>query len=998
MCGAKDQPYARPTSTLLLYCLSRPHKYLQYFIQEQFDYNVLSLKESKKLLTIILKTIVKISKIAGKQLLFYFDASLDIINVTQKIFGANKYREFTKKQSFSIAKTSVHVIFDESGSQNPVPKSQNSPVRDLSNLKEKSDSQIEIAKLLKCTKNSLHGESKNNQPQIVKHRKRKISEASIIVPGSDRYTVRSPIFLINTPTERRKRSKSPVPVMRSIEKPDLCRTLENKVDNAVSMKSRPSEGRKRDNISDKLMKPAQIVGKQTEKDIESPNQSFNELSDMPPDSQTVGKIGESMLPGVLNSCGNKMQSKLACWTPIMNIKLCKKQQESASSEDSFNQEIVLNKNHTKEKSSTSISDDNYEETERMPERKEIMKQSKKEKAEIEDLERNCQQGLNYSKQKNIAYTNQSGCLIEPEITLKSVHLNKTIEESLTYRKRYILSKDVTHDASEKSPRKSAESHTRQSRKGSTSKLNSWVLEKVKKKEESKENRFTDAAESLINQINKRYTPKESMLSARRSKESSVENDFSNKSDLLLRKEKVQKKTYRQLKTTLVNVAPQCPLNDVYNFNLNGADEPVIKLGIQELQATEAYMENSIKLTGLRNHNNTLKTKDKRVKNQKSKNVFSDSDTEIRCDDSKTDVSWLKEPKKPQLMDYSRTAKEKRRKPTKANVEERTERVLTHNYDRIRKFSSPYQKIPSPESVKNKSGVEGSTESPINHEKNFLHTRKCCSPIPKCFSLESSSQSSLFLSSNRREKAEQSLPPVTTTQESGPTHLTRKRLYLEDNLSNLKETEEQEEGRGSCIPAKQSKTEDLEPHFDPRNNLCIPEEHWEVENSNVEMIYEKANTEIKKKVKIHEKLMKYFTKESWKTAQQHVNSVKHHIQEYRIKKLDKFQFIIIEELEKFERDSQTLKNLEQEFAEFWEKIYQKFTSYQKCEQQRLHLLKTSLEKNVFYNTDYEETVFKAEMCSMKEDMKMLQERLLKEMQEEDLLNVRKGLVSLFMTYE
>lgn len=116
----------------------------------------------------------------------------------------------------------------------------------------------------------------------------------------------------------------------------------------------------------------------------------------------------------------------------------------------------------------------------MPERKEIVKQIQKEKAEIEDLERNCLQGLNYSKQKNIAYTNQSGWLIEPEITLKSVHLNKTIEESLTYRKKYILSKDVAHDVSEKSPRKSAASHTRQSRKGSTSELHSWVLEKVKK--------------------------------------------------------------------------------------------------------------------------------------------------------------------------------------------------------------------------------------------------------------------------------------------------------------------------------------------------------------------------------------------------------------------------------------------------------------------------------------------------------------------------------------
>lgn len=44
-----------------------------------------------------------------------------------------------------------------------------------------------------------------------------------------------------------------MPVMRSIEKRGLWKTLENEVDNAVSVKSRPSEGRKRDNISDKVI-------------------------------------------------------------------------------------------------------------------------------------------------------------------------------------------------------------------------------------------------------------------------------------------------------------------------------------------------------------------------------------------------------------------------------------------------------------------------------------------------------------------------------------------------------------------------------------------------------------------------------------------------------------------------------------------------------------------------------------------------------------------------
>lgn len=39
-----------------------------------------------------MKNIVKISKKEGKELFLYFDASLEITNVTQKIFGANKYR------------------------------------------------------------------------------------------------------------------------------------------------------------------------------------------------------------------------------------------------------------------------------------------------------------------------------------------------------------------------------------------------------------------------------------------------------------------------------------------------------------------------------------------------------------------------------------------------------------------------------------------------------------------------------------------------------------------------------------------------------------------------------------------------------------------------------------------------------------------------------------------------------------------------------------------
>lgn len=48
------------------------------------------MRESKKLLNIILKNTIKISKREGKELFLYFDESLEISDVTKKIFGANK--------------------------------------------------------------------------------------------------------------------------------------------------------------------------------------------------------------------------------------------------------------------------------------------------------------------------------------------------------------------------------------------------------------------------------------------------------------------------------------------------------------------------------------------------------------------------------------------------------------------------------------------------------------------------------------------------------------------------------------------------------------------------------------------------------------------------------------------------------------------------------------------------------------------------------------------
>ncbi|XP_017800143.2 synaptonemal complex protein 2 isoform X3 [Papio anubis] len=1151
-----------------------------------------------------------------------------IINGKQLLCQRKKYKytalkESIRKQGISVAKTSLHILFDASGSQILVPESQISPVREeLVSLKEKSKSPKELAKPSKYIKNSNKGNRNDSQLEIITPSKRKMSEASMIVSGADRYTVRSPVLFSNTSIPpRRRRIKPPLQMTSSAEKPSVSQTSENGMDNAASLKSRPSEERhKRDN-TDKHIKTAKCVENTENMNVEFSNQNFNELQDVIPDSQAVEKRDDTALPGVLdNISGNKMHSKWACWTPVTNIELCNNQRASTSSGDTFNQDIVINKKLTKQKSSSSISDHNSEETGKVKYKKERTDHLKIDKAEVEVCKKHNQQQNHpkYPGQKSTENAKQSDWPVESETTFKSVLLNKTIEESLIYRKKYVLSKDVNTATCDKNPSasKNMQSH-RKAGKELTSELNSWDLKQKKMREKSKGKEFTHAAESLISQINKRYKTKDDIKSTRKLKESLINSGFSNKSVVQLSKEKVQKKSYRKLKTTFVNVTSECPLNDVYNFNLNGADDPIIKLGIQEFQAAakEACADKSIRFVGPRNHDelkSSVKTKDKKIiTNHQKKNLFSDTETEYRCDDSKTDISWLREPKsKPQLIDYSRNKNVKNHKsgksrsslekgqpsskmipsknitkkmdktvpegrirlPRKATktkknykdlsnseseceqefshsfkenllvkeenirsrmktvklpkkqqkvfhaetekelskpwknscllkdtirdncldlsprslsgspssievtrgVEKITEKDFTQDYDCITKSISPYPKTSSLESLNSNSGVGDTIKSPKNNEKNFLCASESCSPIPRPLFLprhtptksntivnrkkksslvltqetqnrnsysdvssyssekrfmeiespninenyiqskreESHSASSLSKSSEGREKMWFDMP-CDATHVSGPTqHLSRKRIYIEDNLSNSNEVEMEEKGerRANLLPKKLCRIEDADHHIHKMsesisslstNDFSIPWETWQNEFAGIEMTYEtyeRLNSEFKRRNNIRHKMLSYFTTQSWKTAQQHLRTMNHQSQDSRIKKLDKFQFIIIEELENFEKDSQSLKDLEKEFVDFWEKIFQKFSVYQKSEQQRLHLLKTSLAKSVFCTTDNEETIFTSEMCLMKEDMKVLQDRLLKDMLEEELLNVRRELMSVFMSHE
>ncbi|XP_075383797.1 synaptonemal complex protein 2 [Tenrec ecaudatus] len=621
----------------------------------------IEVREEKLLLRIILKNVIQISKRDGKELLFSFAESVDIINVIQKVFGTKKYKEFAKKQSASVAKTSVHILFDASGSQILVPESQ------LSSVKEEPVNVKECVKPPKYVTNNNQEPHKNSQSEVTAPSKIKISEASLVVPATDRYTVRSPVLLTNIATPGRGRIKPPLQMMSSAKRPGVSQIRETRVNNAMPLKLKPPEEQIRSNNTDKPMNTAKVM---ENKENEFLNPNFNELQDPASDSQAMVKIDEPVLPAALHGIRiNTAHSNWACWTPIKNIALVINQRETTSSKVPAHHDYVVHKKPPRQKSASSTSDDNFEETEKMQSTKEPAVNNTVNQMQVEICKRSCQQQLKHSPhvdEKNTQQTKQSDWRIESETTFKSVlHNNNTVEKSLIYREKLILSKDISTTVCDKnSSRNNVQSH-RKSGKKLTSDLNFCDLKQKKKRENSKGTGFTNAAQSLINQINKRYKAKEGIKSTRKLKGSLVNSGFSNRSDLQLSKEKVQKKSFRQLKTTIVNVTSECPLNDVYNFNLNGAEEPVIKLGVQEFQATtrEACVDNSIKLVDFSNKADrepSLKTKEKRVSyNHGKQHLFSDSETDYWCDD---DISWLREPKsKPQLLDYSRSGNVKRQK-------------------------------------------------------------------------------------------------------------------------------------------------------------------------------------------------------------------------------------------------------------------------------------------------------------------------------------------------
>uniref|UniRef100_UPI00398E7AB7 synaptonemal complex protein 2 n=1 Tax=Pristiophorus japonicus TaxID=55135 RepID=UPI00398E7AB7 len=154
--------------------------------------------------------------------------------------------------------------------------------------------------------------------------------------------------------------------------------------------------------------------------------------------------------------------------------------------------------------------------------------------------------------------------------------------------------------------------------------------------------------------------------------------------------------------------------------------------------------------------------------------------------------------------------------------------------------------------------------------------------------------------------------------------------------------------------------------------------WELSKPNMGVICQQFSKELKVKFQKHSQRIDTFTKFSLKSVQQRMSSTNLQIHGYRLQRLNKFQTIITQELEHFEKDSQSFKCMEKELTNLWKQHSKAFSELKENEEQRIQHLRSSFENNLCHSVELEERIFSTEMHLMRKDMKTIQDRLLKEM--------------------
>ncbi|XP_051489265.1 synaptonemal complex protein 2 [Apus apus] len=1077
--------------------------------EEGVDLYSLEEKDSKILLTIDLKSPMNVGNQEGEKFFLYFDSILEIRDVTRKIYGSSKCKGFTKKRSASVSETTVHVVFDESGSQVLVPESQLSPRLEAKSKEEEKLSKYEAQQLpgtlTTLDKNNNQEKCRDSSSKSTTSCKRKVSEASVLIPAMTRFSTRSPLVFVSTATPYKGRFKLPLEMMSSAERSNNNEINETKTKNLYQEPT----GR---------MCAEEVLDMVQELEIEvTQKQTLDEALGIVPDSQPVGRSNKPVLSDLLESSLDKSKTwkKRACSVPEKNITIGDKQKLNPSLAHSSHpgraSETSLHLDFAKEEPDVLFRKDaaNPSPSKAKTKSKEVTDATKSLISKISDrytvktyntskardslgfnrphLKKYCvskevqDRKLKTTSVLNITaghtmddvYNFTTSGFDEPTIKLGikelcvtelSVHTDsnkkrnaddsKTITE-LKGRQKTRNNKNKKHLFSDtdteyrgddsktdiswlqESNRKSKAQLIDYSRNKNSRKLiitdktadklsePAGHLDKPKGKKANKKKikkceKHNSKTDEMIEPTTRKKLPRRAAPAKNYKELSSSESESERKSSLCTSKEdksKIQSlymsgenkndNQPKQLQNT-VSVEQKRIANYIHKLSIkskNSAEEKEIDMPSPESPASPEMMRCAERISG-------EAVTQERASSETSPGL-QESTLEkgemLNFENGISPNNFCPQEKIIQTTCLNQTSETTIKKLTfgsKSFSPVLTEASLLR-LSTYQTLSGKHTKGAASETCENKEdssfrhcfsetlAIKGKLQDVTKHITKSKE-EDCLPPSP--FSVSSGSKAQSW-------SEEPYVPPI---HESGPIIQTFfKRRYPSDTESNSDEVEtsKEEEKKGKrrtkLQPRKLFKIDDAVTHrvSESTSNVSVndltglDEEIWEPGCSTIS-ICQKLQKEFTKKIESRSRKMDHFSKQSVRAAHEHLTKMSYQLRECRSRQLDKFHFTLLEEIENFEKDSQSLKNMEKEFLIFWKKHTHTFSTYMKNEQQRIQILKTSYEKNIYHTVDYEENIFTSEMHLMKEDLKGLQEKLLKEMQEEELCNVRRGLQALF----
>ncbi|XP_068608143.1 synaptonemal complex protein 2 [Brachionichthys hirsutus] len=175
--------------------------------------------------------------------------------------------------------------------------------------------------------------------------------------------------------------------------------------------------------------------------------------------------------------------------------------------------------------------------------------------------------------------------------------------------------------------------------------------------------------------------------------------------------------------------------------------------------------------------------------------------------------------------------------------------------------------------------------------------------------------------------------------------------------------------------------------DMDEDLALPK--VKVNRSN---LCQKFSPELREKFESRYKMI--YDKQSLKTIQHHVSSLNMQVASDRTQRQQKLQEFLLEEISKLEQNDTVLNSMDKDLALFWKTQAAAFCSFKEQDGRRNESMRNAFQNNVRQSLEHEKKAFTSQMCLIKKDMKSVQDRLVSQMQEEQIQSVKRGLHALF----